>query len=197
VQTPYDPETFAALASAVVRRRQLEMVYWTAGRGATTTRVVDPYHLMLVDGGWYAIGRDHRRGEVLIFAAQRVRSVRETGETFDRPADFQVEDYMAGSFRAVRGDGQHRVVLRFTPDFADRIAEKVWHPSQESERTADGGLILRFRVSDLREVKRWVMFWGVDCEILEPVELRESIATELRSMREQYDRGSKPQGSTL
>ncbi|MBV8382995.1 MAG: WYL domain-containing protein [Planctomycetaceae bacterium] len=180
VEIAYDPEAFAALASALARRRRAEMVYWTAGRNVTTSRMLDPYHLMLKDEAWYAIGLDGYRGEVRVFAVQRIRSVRETGETFDRPADFRVEDYMGGSFRTVRGEGHYQVELRFAPEFAGRIAEKVWHPSQEIEPTPDGALILRLQVSDLREVKRWVMFWGPDCEVLGPEELRDSIAVDLR-----------------
>jgi predicted DNA-binding transcriptional regulator YafY len=128
VETPYDPGTFEAIARAAVGRRRVEMVYWTAGRNVTSTRAFDPYTLMLRDEGWYAVGRCDNRDEVLVFALQRVRSVRETGETFDRPAGFRVEDYMGGSFRTVRGEGHHRVALRFTPGSAGRVAEKVWHP---------------------------------------------------------------------
>jgi proteasome accessory factor B len=185
VQTAYDPELFAAMASAVVCRRRVEMVYWTAGRDATTSREFDPYHLALIGEGWYAIGHCHYRGEVLVFAVQRVRSVRETGESFDLPADFRVEDYMEGSFRAVRGEGHYRVVLRFTPKFAGRLSEKVWHHSQTSEATSDGGLLLRFEVSDLREVKRFVMFWGADCEVLEPRALQGMIARECQTILSQ------------
>jgi hypothetical protein len=68
-----------------------------------------------------------------MFAIQRVKSVRDTGETFDRPVDFRVEAYMQGSFRVVRGDGDHDVVLRFTPEAAGWIAEKAWHSSQVLE----------------------------------------------------------------
>ena len=89
---------------------------------------------------------------------------------------------MRGSFGAVRGEGHYRVAIRFPPEFAGRIAEKTWHRSQTCEATADGGLILRFKVSDLREVKRWVMFWGDDCAVIEPEELREMIAHELQAL---------------
>jgi proteasome accessory factor B len=178
VRIDYEPAIFAALAAATTRRRQVEMVYWTAGRDATTRRVVDPYHMMLVEEGWYVIGRCHRRAEVLVFAAQRVRSVRETGETFDRPADFKVEDYMGDTFRVVRGDGRHLVSLLFCQPTAGRIAEKTWHPSQTLEPAPDGGVILRFEVSDLREVVRFVMFWGKDCEVLEPKELKAAVRRE-------------------
>ena len=186
VQTTYDPGTFESLARAAVGRRSVEMVYWTAGRNATTRRSFDPYNLMLRDEGWYAVGRCHHRDEVLVFALQRVRSLRESGETFERPPDFRVEDYMGGSFRAVRGEGDHRVVLRFSPGFAGRIAERTWHASQSVEPMEDGGLILRFEVSDLREVKRWVMFWGTECNVIEPDELRRVVVAEMRLLMTYY-----------
>lgn len=187
VQTSYDPETFEALARAAVGRRRVEMVYWTAGRNATTSRGFDPYALMLRDEGWYAVGRCHHRDEVLVFALQRVRSVRETGGTFDRPADFLVADYMGGSFGTVRGDGHYRVALRFTPEFAGRVAEKVWHPSQVIEWTEGGGLIVRFVVNDLREIVRFAMYWGDQCQATEPAELREAIFRECRGMMVRHD----------
>jgi predicted DNA-binding transcriptional regulator YafY len=175
----YDPESFCALSTAIVCRHRVEMVYWTAGRNETNRRVLDPYDLVLIDDGWYAVGHCHLRGEIRTFAVQRIRSLRATGETFDRPAEFRVEDYMQGSFRAVRGDGDYEVVLRFTPDVAGRIAEKRWHPTQTLERQPDDSLILRFRLSSLVEVKRWVMFWGASCEVLEPRELWELIVQEV------------------
>jgi predicted DNA-binding transcriptional regulator YafY len=181
VETSYDLETFATLSGAVISQQEVEMTYWSAGRNETTTRKFDPYHLSLIDEVWYAIGHCHVHGDVRVFAVQRVRSVRETGERFSRPADFRIEEYMGNSFRAVRGDGHHKVSLRFPAEFACRVAEKIWHPSQSIEPTSDGGLILRFEVTDLREVKRWVMWWGRDCvEVLEPKDLREAILDECR-----------------
>ncbi len=182
----YDPESFCALATAVVCRQRVEMVYWTAGRNETNRRLLDPYDLILIDDGWYAVGYCHLRGEVRTFAVQRIRSLRPSGEEFDRPADFRVEDYMQGSFRAVRGDGDYEVVLRFTPNVAGRIAEKRWHPSQTLEEQSDGSLIVRFRLSSLVEVKRWVMYWGSACTIVEPRPLRELITEEISQMTATY-----------
>jgi predicted DNA-binding transcriptional regulator YafY len=178
----YDAEAFRTLTTAVVCRHRLEMVYWTAGRDETTRRTFDPYDLALVEDGWYAVGYCHLRREVRVFAVQRVRSVRPAGETFDRPADFRVEDYMQGSFRAVRGDGDYRVVLRFAPAVAGRIDEKQWHPSQTIEPQPDGGLILTLNLSSLIEIKRWVLSWGAKCEVVEPTELRDAVDAEARMM---------------
>jgi proteasome accessory factor B len=194
-QSYYDPECFCALTRAVVCRRRVEMVYWTASRNQTARRDFDPYDLALIDDGWYAVGYCHRRLDVRMFAIQRVRSVRETGKTFERPADFRLAEYLEGSFRAVRGEGDHRVVLEFSPELAGRIRERSWHPSQTLVDRPDGRLILRFRVNDLRELKRWVMAWGAECRVVEPNELRESIVDELNRMLGNEARAARKRSS--
>jgi predicted DNA-binding transcriptional regulator YafY len=191
VETEYDPATFAALARSVTGRRRVEVVYHTAGRGADTARTLDPYHLMLRGDDWFVVALDSHRREVRIFAVQRFRAVRDTGETFDLPADFRLDDYMGDTFRVVRGEGRHRVALLFRPPTAGRIAEKTWHRGQTTELAPDGGLILRFEVSDLREVVRFVMFWGADCEVMEPSELKRALNSELRAMLRRSEIGCR------
>ena len=181
-ESEYNPKLFCALTSATVGRCRLDVRYWAASRNDTTRRRFDPFDMALVDDGWYAIGYCHLRKDIRMFAVQRVLSIRETGETFDRPADFRAQDYLKGSFRALRGDGDYHVVLRFRTDVARRFAEKRWHASQILEHQPDGSLIARIQVSSLVEIKRWVMWWGMECEVLQPRELRELITHELREM---------------
>jgi predicted DNA-binding transcriptional regulator YafY len=178
VLSRYDAASFCALAAAVARRVRVEMVYWTASRNQTTRRKVDPYDLALLDGDWYLLGYCHERRSVRIFAVQRIRELKPIEETFDRPPAFRIDQFLQGSFRAIRGDASHDVALRFNPASACRVAEKEWHASQTLEPQPDGSLIVRFHVTDLREIKRWVLSWGADCEVLQPRELCESIVRE-------------------
>jgi predicted DNA-binding transcriptional regulator YafY len=189
-ETRYDPKIFCALTSAVVCGRQLELRYWSASRNEETRRRFDPYDVSLVSDGWYTVGHCHLRQDTRMFAIQRVQSVRETGEGFVRPSGFRIAEFLKGSFRAVRGDGDYHVVLRFRSDVARRFAEKQWHASQVLEAQTDGTLIARMQVSSLVEIKRWVMWWGIDCEVLEPAELRDLITREAREMlgRSEKDR---------
>jgi proteasome accessory factor B len=183
VRTEYNPESFALLARAVVEKRTLEVVYHTPDRQADTRRVWKPYHLLLRGDDWYVIAHDSHRSEIRVFAVQRVRSGRLLDEHFDHPPGFRVEHFLADAFRVIRGDGHHEIALRFKEPTATRIAEKSWHPDQTLQRTRKG-LVLRFTVSDLREVKRWVLYWGADCEVLGPEELREEVRNELISILE-------------
>jgi predicted DNA-binding transcriptional regulator YafY len=47
----YDAETFHTLTEAMIRRRRLELRYWSASRNETTRRLFDPYEISAVDDG--------------------------------------------------------------------------------------------------------------------------------------------------
>src|SRR5207248_11550397 len=55
-----DPESFCALATAVVCRHRVQIVHGTAERNETTRREFDPYDLVLIEDGWYAVGYGFR-----------------------------------------------------------------------------------------------------------------------------------------
>jgi len=186
-----DLQTFSVLTEAVQQHRQLTLRYWTASRNALGQRFVDPYHLALLNHDWYLIGFDHRRKRILLFKVARVRSARATGKTFAAPADFDINDYMGDSFRAMRGAEHHQVELRFSAGVAGRVAEKIWHRSQQTESLPGGELILRFQLSDLREVKGWILSWGAEVVVLEPEELRRQVQGETRQVLRKYRRNAK------
>jgi predicted DNA-binding transcriptional regulator YafY len=109
-------------------------------------------------------------------------------DRFDRPPDFRLDDYLADAFNIFRGpDGQrHRVRLRFTGEAAKYVAERTWHPTQTTEPTPDGSLVLTFELSHLQEITRWALSWGRDCIVLEPDELRARVAREASESAAHY-----------
>jgi hypothetical protein len=78
------------------------------------------------------------------------------------------------------------VVLRFAPTATPHIRERTWHPSQAIEFPADGGCILRVRVSEPMEMQPWIRSWGAQVEVLAPDWLRERVADELRRAADRY-----------
>jgi predicted DNA-binding transcriptional regulator YafY len=186
--TPIDTAIFRSLAAAVAGRRRVVLDYWTASRDERTRREVDPYHLASIDGQWYLVAHCHLRGDVRMFAPGRIRSLEVTEATFEAPADFRIEGYLAQSFAVLRsGDGEvFRVRLRFTGEAIKYVRERIWHPSQTTEATPKGDLIIGLEVSHLREVERWVLSWGADCVVLEPDELRDRVARTLADAASRY-----------
>ena len=90
------------------------------------------------------------------FALDRMTGLGVTGESFKVPADFSVEEYLAGSLAIERGEPR-KVVIEFDHGEAPYIRGRQWHHSQTLEELPDGTLRMTLTVGGLGEVMRWVM----------------------------------------
>jgi predicted DNA-binding transcriptional regulator YafY len=182
-----DPSVLRTLTRAVHNRQTIEFGYWAASRNQESVRTVNPYALRLIDGTLYVIGYCHTRRAIRTFAAQRIGALRTLDEYFERPANFCVEEFYRGTFRALRGTRSYRVELRFSPRVARRVQEKRWHASQRFIASDDGAVILQLELTDLREVLRWALSWGRECQVLRPRRLITMVEGELNAMRNVYN----------
>ncbi|QEN06325.1 WYL domain-containing protein [Thiospirochaeta perfilievii] len=67
------------------------------------------------------------------------------------------------------------------------ISERNWAKEQKIEILDDGNLLLWLRTSGRHDIKRWVLSYGADAELLEPESLRKEIADELITMSKRYN----------
>ncbi len=170
-----DLEIFDVLTKAAARREQIELAYRKPGQAKPETRVVDPYHLANINGEWYLFAYDHARKDIRTFAPARIKSVRLTGKSFERPQKFSLEKRLRDSFGVHSGEGKYEVAIRFNARAADYVREKKWHDSQQLCELTDGGVELSLKLSSLSEVGRWVLSWGGDAVVLKPGELVENV----------------------
>lgn len=85
----------AHLEQAVADDRRVLISYQKPEQSAAEERLVDPYGIAHSAGLWYLVGLCHERGAIRQFRVDRIRTVGETGEHFQRPADFRLEEYFA------------------------------------------------------------------------------------------------------
>jgi predicted DNA-binding transcriptional regulator YafY len=170
-------EQLPPIQRALAESRSLRIRYFSTSRMAESERRIDPYHLMDWNGGLYLIGHCHLRQAVRIFAVERIRAVTLLEHTFSPPADFDAEAYLRDAWGLIGGD---RVTVRilFAPSVAPYIRERLWHRSQMLRDRPDGRLELQLEVADTIEVRRWVLGFGGDAEVLEPASLRDAIRRE-------------------
>lgn len=80
-----------------------------------------------------------------------------------------------------------RVRVRLN-DFWGRYAvNHRWHESQEWARENDGSVVITMNVRICIELKRWVLWFGEDVEVLEPKHLRDWVAAQQRRAAANYD----------
>jgi len=169
----------------------LAVRYRSFARQEATERRISPYHLCYFRGGLYVIGHDDRRGEVRTFALERIQKAEITAERFEVPTSFDFEKYMEGALEIFRGP-ETRVRIAFRGMAAHAVVERQWHPSQRIETGANGTIVLSLLVADTLELRRWVMSFGAEAEVLEPISIRNEIRDELQALLDRLERWDLP-----
>ncbi|HLA76491.1 MAG TPA: WYL domain-containing protein [Vicinamibacteria bacterium] len=181
-----DVEAFRCVVRALGERRRLRIRYTSLSQDRTADRTVDPYRVYNLRGDWYLAAFDPRHGQVRDFALHRIRSASVIDERYEIDPDFRFEDYSAGAFSIEKGTRPVTVAVRFAPRQARWIRERKWHPSARIQDRKDGGCVLKMEVTGLGEVRRWVMQFGAEAEVLQPASLRREVAAELRASLRSY-----------
>jgi predicted DNA-binding transcriptional regulator YafY len=179
-------ERFAKLQKASVEGHSMEINYFSATRNAESKRRVDPYHLHYHQGAWYLIAYCHSRDDIRIFALDRIRDLTVTDCRFERPANFNPDDYLGDSWGIERGE-MFQLELVFDSHQARWIRERQWHAGQILKELPDGRLYFSAPAEGVEEIKQWILGFGSHVEVIGPGWLREEIVREVGRMRKLYE----------
>ncbi|HVO12372.1 MAG TPA: WYL domain-containing protein, partial [Vicinamibacteria bacterium] len=181
-----DAALFRDLLSALRLRRALLVRYRSLSSNRTRQRRIHPYHVFNHRGDWYVAAWDEPRKAVRIFALHRIRRATLTTERYEIPTGFSFRSYMADAFAVQKGEKPVGVAIRFAPRQARWIRERRWHPTARLQEQLDGGVVLHLRIAETSEIRRWVMQFGPEAEVLKPESLRKEVAKDLAAALAAY-----------
>ncbi len=190
LHTP-DADVFRTLLQAQRQRRRLLIRYKSLSSNRTAQRRIHPFHVFNHRGDWYVAAWDEPRKDVRIFALHRIRRATLTTDAYTIPADFDFRRYMEGAFSIIKGGRSVEVAVRFSPRQARWMRERKWHRSARVQEELDGGLILRLKVAETSEIRRWVLQFGSEATVLKPGSLRRDVEKELRAALLGYRRDER------
>jgi predicted DNA-binding transcriptional regulator YafY len=98
-----------------------------------------------------------------------------------------LDDFMRHSFKVMH-DELYSVKVRISPGWARWVGEKIWHESQKITKLPGGNLEITFQVAGLDEIKRWILSFGPECQVLVPAKLKELVHKDLSRNLAQYSK---------
>ena len=175
------------VVKALVLQRKIELVYQSPRKPEKTHRV-SPLSLLMYKRALYVIGRrETTPGQDLTFAVERIKTVSILEDPFFYPEDYEPGERFRGTFGLVRETEPEAVKLMFHPTVAQNVVSRRWHPSQETEWTDNGELIMTFRIEPGLEFQGWLLGYGHFVRVLEPPHLRQRVVDRLRQSLNQYE----------
>lgn len=184
--SPVNKHHLDVLQKAAYEEKQIKIKYHSQHSNEAHDRTVDPYAIRNQNGTWYLIAFCHSRNEMRIFALNRILAIETTDVDFYKPSSFSIEEYLKDSFGIYRDNKNYHVKLKFSSYQARWIRERQWHKTQKLTALDNGGLILEMEVQGLDEVKRWVLQYGGEVEVVGPEVLKDDVKQEIKKMQQSY-----------
>ena len=144
------------LIAAAGDRRQVQIRYFSFGRGQESDRVIHPFRVFSEMGNWYVQGHCQQAEGVRVFRIDRIRSLEVLEAVFDPPE----ETGTPSAFQA--RDGDPRVVLRLAPE-ASWVLER--YPTDEQVQLAGGEIEATLPVSEVSRLERLLLQLGPQAEL--------------------------------
>jgi predicted DNA-binding transcriptional regulator YafY len=183
-------EVIDALTDAIFRRLSCSVQYHSFHDDQTKQFRIDPLRFFERDGGLYIFTRTTDFGHIRVLAVERIISLELSADLFTPPDQFDPETLLEGAFGIVYDDPVE-LALSFPADTARYIKERRWAAEQVITEQEDGSIILSMKTSGWFEVKKWLLSFGSQVEVLEPKKMREEIRNELHLAAAKYSCSNK------
>ena len=134
----------------------------------------------------YLVAADRESGRVQTFRLDRMSAVEAQDGFAPPPPEFDLSVFASQSF-GIYQDEIEDVTLRVSPQGAAEARGWRWHPTQTLEDQPDGGVMVRFRASGMRELAWHLFTWGDQVTIIAPQRLKAVMAGELDAARRALD----------
>ncbi len=166
---------------ALERKKVLRLLYWTAGRDATTERDVDPVRLVVMDGQSYLEAWCRHAEGVRIFHLGRVQELTVLDEDAMPPPGLASRDLSQGLFQPAEGDTVVRLALE---SGAAWVAD--FYPCESVEEVGDGRQVITLKTRGTAWVRRLALSLGASGRVLEPASLAEQVRVDARTALAAY-----------
>ncbi|MFQ5963428.1 MAG: helix-turn-helix transcriptional regulator [Candidatus Scalinduaceae bacterium] len=182
-----DEDLFRKVVNALFTKRSLAIQYYSPHKDERTNRNIIPLHLLDYMGNWHLISFCTLKKGLRNFALSRIEECNYIDEEISLPTDLPpIKTYIRKTFGIFHGGQNHNVSLKFSPRASRAVKEQIWHKKQKIKELKDGCIILNVPVADTTEIKREILKYGSEVEVLKPLRLKNEIIEEIKKMKKIY-----------
>lgn len=165
----HDETLLETLREAMLSFHQVGIDY--AKPGKMNRHILIPLGFLYGERNHYLTARyvDDPDKKPIHFILDLIRRVDILPDTFEEDEKFSLEAHAAGSFGAFHEE-PFPVEWLFSPEVAEDAARYIFHPSQSTQRNADGSLTVRFKAGGRLEMAWHLYTWGEHVRVIEPAD---------------------------
>ncbi|ABK85687.1 YafY family transcriptional regulator [Bacillus cereus] len=171
-------ETFLKeLEQAVANGYSVKILYHKSGEKQLNYRSVDPYRIIYWNNKWYVIGFCHLRNDIRSFRVDRIESLIQTENKFNRPDNFSASDFFIKSLLPTIEDKESIISLVINGD-KNVLADICQHwllGNYLQERTSNQAVFLLEKDMIHKYVPYLLLPYNKSIKVIEPISLKKRI----------------------
>lgn len=165
------------LENSVAECRTVHILYHKLDSDHAEWRTVDPYGLAFAAGVWYIAVFCHTRRAIRDFRVDRIQDISLTGDTFERPPDFSVNEHFSDHRMIEWIENQPLVSVRIMGN-ASAVGALCDHWFLRlclvEQHRAEA--VLQVPIEAIKDVATYLIPYGDSIQIIEPDDLRAEMA---------------------
>lgn len=177
---PTHLEHFQKIATALLNRKQLHILYHGRARDKTTERHISPQRLVYYRNNWYLDAWCHEKRALRSFSLDRIHPVYIDDKPAREITQRTLKTHYSGAYGIFAGKADKTAVLRFSSHAAKWVADEHWHSDQVGTVLKTGEYELQVPYNNPTELIMDILKYGEEVKILAPPELRKHVAEKLR-----------------
>lgn len=176
------------LEHGIANELSVEIEYRTSCEEKSKRRTIDPYGIVYWNNNWYIIGFCHLRNEIRSFRVDRIISIMETENTFNRPEVFSAGKFFMKSLLTETEDNQGLIplVIGGKTSTLDNLCQHWFLGHHFKERTSNQAIFLLQEEVIHTYVPNLILPYGKSIQIIEPLSLKEKMIETLLELVKYY-----------
>jgi predicted DNA-binding transcriptional regulator YafY len=171
------------LRKAIGEEKKVRFTY-TSSSGEHSDMKMIPYSFAAEFGKFYIVGKPESHETLKHFRIDRIGQVYILNEDGKKDRAFNVNDYLRKVWYMYSGE-DIKVIVKFKSRSKIVVIERSMIEGRILEETEEY-FKYEFSCFGYKGIKLWLMGFGSDAEVLEPVELREEIISDIKGMVNNY-----------
>lgn len=185
---PDDRRSMAAnmlihIQSVLARSQVIHIDYLSGYKDEWTQRTVEPLGLCFYAGNWHLLAYCHLRREYRDFRVDRLKSLQETGDQFDRERHGDL-DYLVRHM--VIPSELKPATLFFTSRAARIIRDQKYYIGFVNQREQKSGVAMEFLVPEYDYLARWILSFVDQVTVISPQALKQTVTAHVRMLSTHY-----------
>lgn len=182
-------EQLELIKDSIVNFEQL-IIKYDSLKNEVTERLIDPLYVIYSKGAYYIIAYCNSAKDLRTFKFVRIKEVERAGSKYsmqigDLEVEKEIKQCINNAWNITTGE-LVCVKLVFSGVSARLVNEKTWNINESKYMKNRDQLEYSIKVRGIEEIKYWVMSFGSEVKVIQPISLKEKVIEEAKKILSYY-----------